>query len=147
LIKVGAPGYPQGRADLLARIEAEDVGDLVTIVDNVPDADLPLFYSAATIYVQPSKCEGFGFPVLEAMACGTPVVASNAAALPEVCGDAAYLAPPDNPETLADAIQRTLTNEPLRAELRVKGLARAAQFSWKRTATGTKEVYEQVRLR
>jgi glycosyltransferase involved in cell wall biosynthesis len=147
LVKIGPSGHPRLRAEFSREMRELGVEDAVTFAGQVPDEDLPLFYSAAAAYVHPSKWEGFGLPLLEAMACGTPVVASNAAALPEVCDDAAYLVPPNNPETLAEAIQRTLTNEPLRAELRVKGLARAAQFSWKRTATGTKEVYEQVRLR
>lgn len=118
----------------------------------IPEADLPCLYSAATVFVFPSLFEGFGLPVIEAMACGTPVVCSNVTSLPEVAGDAAILfdpAPPggdaSHPSTapLRSALERVLDDHGLRAELREKGLARAAQLSWQVTATRTLELYRR----
>lgn len=98
---------------------------------HVPDDELPGLYAGARAFVLPSRYEGFGLPVLEAMACGTPVVAADATALPETCGGAALLAAPGDPRAFADALDAALADpEPLRA----RGLARAARFSWERTA-------------
>lgn len=103
----------------------------VVELGHVPDRELPGLYAGARAFVLPSRYEGFGLPVLEAMACGTPVVAADATALPETCGGAALLASPDDPRALADALDAALADpEPLRA----RGLARAAGFSWDRTA-------------
>jgi glycosyltransferase involved in cell wall biosynthesis len=88
--------------------------------------------------------EGFGFPVLESMAAGTPVVASNSASLPEVARDAAILVSPHEVEGLGDAIADVLVNPSLVAELRSKGLSRAQQFNWRRTAAQTVQVYRSV---
>lgn len=108
------------------------------------DADeLCRAYREATVFVLPSLYEGFGLPVLEAMACGTPVICGNRASLEEVAGDAAILFDPQNEDALAAALESVLT-DPARAEtLRVKGLHRAAQFSWETTARKTIEAYEQ----
>ena len=97
---------------------------------HVPDAHLPGLYAGARAFVLPSLYEGFGLTCLEAMACGTPVVAARAGALPETCGDAALYADPRDPGELADAITRALGDERLRAA----GPRRAAAFSWERTA-------------
>jgi len=110
----------------------------------VPDADLPALYSGADLFVFPSLYEGFGLPPLEAMACGTPVVCSNAASLPEVVGDAGLLVDPYDVEGLAEAMHRVLTDADLREELRRRGLARARQFTWERTARETVAVYREV---
>ena len=115
------------------------------------EADLPALYSAATAFVFPSLYEGFGLPVLEAMACGTPVICSNTSSLPEVAGDpsagsgpsAALLIDPLDTASLADAIRRVLTDEDLRTELRRRGLARAAHFTWQQTAAATLAIYRQ----
>jgi glycosyltransferase involved in cell wall biosynthesis len=112
-------------------------------IPNVDDRDLPALYAGAAVFVFPSLYEGFGLPPLEAMACGAPVVCSNAASLPEVVGDAALLVSPRDVSAIADAIQRVLTDAALREELRAKSLARAAQFSWERTARETLNVYKQ----
>jgi alpha-1,3-rhamnosyl/mannosyltransferase len=111
----------------------------------VLEADLPALYSAATAFVFPSLYEGFGLPVLEAMACGTPVVCSNTSSLPEVAGDpsAALLVDPLDTEALAEALRLVLTNNNLRAELRRRGLARAARFTWQQTAAATLVIYRQ----
>lgn len=108
------------------------------------DTDLPALYSAAKAFVFPSLYEGFGLPPLEAMACGTPVITSNASSLPEVVGEAAIMVDPYDVEGLAAAIARVLDDALLRADLRTRGLQRAALFSWERTARETIAVYEQA---
>jgi len=110
----------------------------------VPDRDLPLLYSGAATLVYPSLYEGFGLPPLEAMACGTPVVVSNAASLPEVVGDAGVCVNPYDVEDIAQGIYRVLTDEGLRRELRKKGLARARLFTWEKAARETLAVFEEV---
>lgn len=110
----------------------------------VADEDLPALYNGADLFAFPSLYEGFGLPVLEAMACGTPVVTSDTSSLPEVAGDAALQVDPYNVEAMADAMRRMLEDGDLAQELRERGLARAAQFSWERTARETVKVYEQV---
>jgi glycosyltransferase involved in cell wall biosynthesis len=108
----------------------------------VAEEDLPYLLSGAELLVMPSLYEGFGLPALEAMACGTPVVASNAGAVPEVVGDAAILVDPTDVGALAEAIHRVLIDRALWKDLAERGLARAAQFSWRETAKGTLEVLE-----
>lgn len=110
----------------------------------VDDADLPALYSAAEVFVFPSLYEGFGLPPLEAMACGAPVVTSNVSSLPEVVGAAALTVNPYDVAALAEAIERALIDSRLRAELRRKGIERAAQFTWERTARETLAVYRRV---
>ena len=110
----------------------------------VDDDDLPALYQGAELFVFPSLHEGFGLPLLEAMACGVPVVASNASALPEVAGGAALLVDPHDAEALAQAIARVLGDEALRARLRDAGVARAAQFSWQTAARRTLDAYASL---
>jgi glycosyltransferase involved in cell wall biosynthesis len=110
----------------------------------VEEEDLPALYNGADLFAFPSLYEGFGLPVLEAMACGTPVVTSNSSSLPEVAGEAALLVEPTDVAAIAQAMRRILADEALAADLRARGLARAAQFSWERTARETIAVYEQV---
>lgn len=100
----------------------------------VPDPDLPALYSGADIFVLPSLDEGFGLPVLEAMACGTPVVASNGGALPEVVGEAGALFYPDDPTRLSEILDECLSSPQLRKSMSEKGLQRARQFTWQSTA-------------
>ncbi|MCH7837091.1 MAG: glycosyltransferase family 4 protein [Chloroflexi bacterium] len=116
----------------------------VRFLGYVPDGDLPALYSAATLLAFPSLYEGFGLPVLEAMSCGTPVVTANVAATAEIAGDAALLVDPRNVGALAEAMGRLLSDDALRADLRARGLERAKQFSWQRTARETLSVYESV---
>lgn len=103
----------------------------VTAMGHVPDDELPGLYAGARAFVLPSRYEGFGLPVLEAMACGTPVVAADAAALPETCGGAALLADPEDPRAIAEAVDAALGDP---GPLRAAGLVRAAAFSWERSA-------------
>jgi glycosyltransferase involved in cell wall biosynthesis len=107
----------------------------------VTDADLPLLYSGASVYVFPSLYEGFGLNPLEAMACGVPVVCSNRTSLPEVVGDAAVLVDPTEPTAVAAALKRVLQDTSLQVQLRARGLARAARFSWERAARETRAVF------
>lgn len=141
LLKVGPVVYPPGRQQLLQVIEEHGLTADVTFVGPVPDADLPLFYSAADLYVQPSVWEGFGLPVLEAMACGAPVVTTNIASLVEVTGDAALTVKPRDPTGLAEAIARVLGEAGLAEDLARRGIQRAAAFSWERAARMTIDSY------
>lgn len=110
----------------------------------VDETDLPALYGGADLFVLPSLYEGFGLPVLEAMACGTPVVTSNVSSLPEVAGDAAIFVDPYDVNAIADAMRRILGDSDLAADLRRRGLVRAQAFSWERTARETIAVYEHV---
>jgi glycosyltransferase involved in cell wall biosynthesis len=110
----------------------------------IDDDDLPAVYSAATIFVFPSLCEGFGLPPLEAMACGTPCVVSNSSSLPEVTGSAALLFDPTSLDGFEDCVTRVLTDPDLYATLQQEGLRQAARFSWRRAAEETLAVYRSV---
>ena len=127
-----------------ARLRELGLEDEVVLPGYIADEDLPAVYSAASVFVFPSLYEGFGLPPLEAMACGTPVVCSNASSLPEVCGEAALLVSPTDVPALVQAMVRGLSDEPLRATLRARGLVQAAKFSWERTARETLAVYREV---
>ena len=132
--------YPQAKA----MVERLALADRVVFLGPVPEEDLPALYSGATLFVFPSLYEGFGLPVLEAMACGAPVICSNTSSLPEVVEDAALMVNSLDTEELATAMSRVLADETLRQEMRQKGLAQAARFSWERTARETLAVYRQV---
>ena len=110
----------------------------------VPDKTLASLYRLASVFVFPSLYEGFGLPPLEAMAAGTPVITSNVSSLPEVVGDAAILIDPYEPAEIADAMRRVLSDEPLRAELRRKGLLRVQEFSWERSVQRVRAIYSEV---
>jgi alpha-1,3-rhamnosyl/mannosyltransferase len=139
LVLVGQPGW-ESRA-LFARI-AETAG--VRHLGHVPSSDLPALYQAAAALVMPSHYEGFGLPVLEAMALGTPVVSSGKGSLAEVGGTAALVPEDHTPDGYARALGRILSSEPLRDELRARGLAQASRFSWAAAAKATAAVYERV---
>jgi glycosyltransferase involved in cell wall biosynthesis len=113
----------------------------------VPDATLAVLYRLADVFVFPSLYEGFGLPPLEAMASGTPVVTSNVSSLPEVVGDAALLVDPRDPDAIAAAVERILTDDALRRSLVQKGLARAHEFSWERSVRRIRDVYLEVGAR
>ncbi|MDW8392592.1 MAG: glycosyltransferase family 1 protein, partial [Oscillochloridaceae bacterium] len=116
----------------------------VRFFTTVEDDDLVAIYSLAHAMAFPSVYEGFGLPPLEAMACGAPVVSSNAASLPEVCGDAALLIPPLDVAEWVRALQRVLTDDVLRRELGARGPKQAAKFTWLATAQATQAVYQSL---
>ena len=108
------------------------------------DSDLPALYSAATAFIFPSRHEGFGLPVLEAMACGAPVACGRTSSLPEVAGDAAFYFDPANTESIAQAMRALVVDGNLRRQLVELGLRRARQFSWERTAASTLDIYRSL---
>ena len=116
----------------------------VRFLGYLPEETLAVMYRLSGVFVFPSLYEGFGLPPLEAMASGTPVVTSNVSSLPEVAGDAAVLVDPYEPEALADAMLRVLTNEALRKDLRRRGLDRAKQFSWERSVARVRDIYRST---
>jgi glycosyltransferase involved in cell wall biosynthesis len=113
----------------------------------VPPEDMPALYNAADLFAFPSLYEGFGLPVLEAMSCGVPVVASNVSAIPEVASEAALLVDPHDADQLCDAMERILRDKRLQATLRRRGLTRAKDFSWERAARETVAVYQETAKR
>jgi glycosyltransferase involved in cell wall biosynthesis len=115
-------------------------------LESVSDEDLVLLYNAASLFVFPSLYEGFGLPLLEAMACGTPVVAANNSSIPEIAGDAAILFEAKDREAIASTIVRVLTNPSLQNELIEKGLRQATNFSWKKCACETLAIYQKALL-
>ena len=121
--------------------------DTVKHLGYVSDAELRALYQHAACFIFPSFYEGFGLPPLEAMACGCPVIVSNAASLPEVCGDAVLYCDPYSPEDIAAKITLLMGDEALRNGLRHKGLARAREFSWERTARLTLQAYHEALAR
>jgi glycosyltransferase involved in cell wall biosynthesis len=124
-------------------IAEQQMKDRVHFAGVVPEPKLPGLYRGAVALVFPSLYEGFGLPVLEAMACGTPVVTANTTAIPEVAGDAALLVDPTSAEQIANSIEKIVNDNSLRLCLRNKGLARAAQFSWEQTKDRVKQVISQ----
>jgi glycosyltransferase involved in cell wall biosynthesis len=136
----GHPLYPDPRP----RIRELGLEDNVVVTGQIREQDKAPLYSAATLYMFPSLYEGFGMPVLEAMACGATVITSNLSALPEVAGDAARLVNPYDTQAISEAIGELLENEGMRSELRERALARAQHFSWKRVAQQTLDVYNTL---
>jgi len=120
------------------------ITDSVQFTGYVADEDLPHLYSGAEMLAFPSLYEGFGLPPLEAMACGTPALVSDAPAMPEVAGDGAWVLPVMSPLAWADAIEALCTDCDLRCSWAERGIRRAAQFSWERTAARTKDVYREA---
>jgi glycosyltransferase involved in cell wall biosynthesis len=125
-------------------IDRLNLKDHIVVPGHIPQADIPLLYNGADALVFPSLFEGFGFPVIEAMACGCPVLTSTVTSLPEIAGDAALLVDPYRSEAIAEGIERLLTDTQLRQELIPKGFERARQFTWERTAEQVLRVYETV---
>jgi alpha-1,3-rhamnosyl/mannosyltransferase len=132
--------YPEARR----RVERLGLGERVRFAGAVDEADLPALYSGAEIFVFPSECEGFGLPVIEAMACGAPVACSNAAALAELAGDDALLFAPHSVESIAAALGRLLDDAALRADLSRRGVERAARFTWADAARKTLAIYRSI---
>jgi len=142
LVLAGARGWMS--EPVFAEIERQGLEGRVVHLGYVPAEDLPPLMSGAEVFVYPSLGEGFGLPPLEAMACGVPVICSNAPALPEVVGDAAILVPPTDVSAWEDAMMNVLASPDLRAMLSQKGLQRSRQFSWLETARLTLSAFEQA---
>ncbi len=142
LVLAGKKGWLY--AELFRRMKDLGLAERVIFPGYVPDADLPALLSGAACFAFPSLYEGFGFPVLEAQACGVPVVCSDASSLPEVAGDGALLISPHDTMAWADALVRVLTDEGLRAQLRLRGFANVTRFSWRACAAEVMRVLEEV---
>ncbi len=142
LVLAAKPGWLMD--DTAALIDSLGIKNRVVWFQQRGQDDLLHLYNAAKLFVFPSLYEGFGFPPLEAMACGTPVVSSEAGSLAEVIGDAALAVPPKDEAAIAEAMDRALRDVSLATELRIRGLERAARFSWDRTAEETLAVYRRV---
>lgn len=140
LVIAGQLGWKYRR--LLDQIGPWRAGAPVRLLGYVPDEDLPALYRLARAVAFPSLYEGFGLPIVEAMACGTPVITSNRSSMAEIASGAAVLVDPTDSEALSEAIVRVLQDEALREALRAAGLARAAQFSWARAASETAAIYD-----
>jgi glycosyltransferase involved in cell wall biosynthesis len=132
------PRYPQ------AREAAAKLGQKVIFAGRIPEAQLPLLYAGAILFVQPSLIEGYGLPVIEAMACGTPVLCSDAPGLTEAADGAAMLFNPQQIESMTQALSRALADSALRGDLRARGLRRAQKLTWTRAAEATLKVYAQA---
>lgn len=130
--------------EIFQKLNTLHIQNKVKFLGYVPLPDLPGLYNAATIFVYPSLYEGFGIPPLEAMQCGTPVITSNVSSLPEVMGEKGLMVPPDDPFALHRAMKKIIQDRSFREEQIKYGLERSRQFSWKRTAEMTRDVYEEV---
>ena len=143
-IKVGKPGLPAGRNALLEEIDRLGIRERVRFVGNVDLERLNGLYNLADVLIYPSRFEGFGLPVLEAMAAGCPVLTSNATSIPEVVGDSAVRHDPDDIDGMAESLQRVLSDKAFADELVRKGRERAKLFSWDRAARAELEVYQSL---
>jgi glycosyltransferase involved in cell wall biosynthesis len=133
--------------ELRALAKELDLEERITFTGFVPDSDLVLLYNASKLFVLPSFSEGFGLPVIEALACGVPVTASSRNSIPELLGDAGILFDPTEPREITDAMTRLLADEELRQELRARGRKQAQLYTWERGARQLVEVLEGIALR
>jgi glycosyltransferase involved in cell wall biosynthesis len=142
LVLAGSKGW--GYEEVYAAVERSGVADRIKLLGYVPDEDLPGLYTGADLFIYPSLYEGFGLPVLEAMACGTPIAVSSTSSLPEVAGDAGCFFSPYSVEEIAQAIANVLTDSDYSSELRQKGLRRVKRFTWRETARQTLSIYRDL---
>lgn len=143
-LKIGNSQVPGAREKHQELVEKLGLQEEVIFVGYVSEGDITKYYNAADLFVYPSLYEGFGMPPLEAMACGTPVVTSNATSLPEVVADAALTLDPKDIDAFVDAMYNMLTDEKLREKMISKGLERAQLFKWEKSAADMRRVYEQL---
>lgn len=137
LVLVGALFDKEYLGDIMRTIKQHGIEEWVLVLGKVPHQILPSLYRGAALYVYPSLCEVFGLTLIEAMACGTPVVTSSASVMPEICGDAALYFDPTDPGDIAQMLSKGLGDESLREELRQRGLSQAEKFDWTVTAAQT----------
>ena len=142
LVFAGGRGYHYDR--VLEAVQEHRLEDFVKFLGYVDEADLPMLYTRAVALLYPSRYEGFGLPILEAMACGCPVVTSNCGSMAEVAGDAAILVDPNSAESIAHGIASLLASPSLREALIAKGNARVQEFSWRTAAEQTLDVYRSA---
>ena len=142
LVIAGGPGWLY--QEIFDTVDRLGMGERVSFLGLVRDEDLPALYNAAEVLAMPSLYEGFGLPVLEALACGTPVVTSDVSSLPEVACDAALLVSPHDVEGISQALLRALTDQELRAALRERGLIQAKQFTWQKAAETVLGIYQRL---
>ena len=132
--------------EIFQQLATLKLAERVRFAQDLPNEDWVALYNAAGLLVLPSFYEGFGLTVLEAMACGTPVVCSDRGSLPQVAGDAALFINPDDLDGLANAMERALEDESLRAQMRERGFANVKRFSWEKTAQQTLDIYRRLTL-
>jgi glycosyltransferase involved in cell wall biosynthesis len=142
LVLIGSDGY--GASAIHARIASSPARDRIAVLGYVPPAELASWYARAQVFAFPSLDEGFGMPVLEAMAAGVAVLTSNRSAMPEVAGDAAILIDPENVESLIEWLRRVTRDADLRTNLIRRGFDRARQFSWEKAVSETWNIYSSV---
>jgi glycosyltransferase involved in cell wall biosynthesis len=142
LVLAGSAGF--GSEEIVARIANSPAGKRVSVLGYISPAELAGWYARCSVFAFPSLDEGFGMPVLEAMAAGAPVLTSNRSALPEVAGDAALLVDPENPDALGTALRDMTESGELRRDLAQRGSARAKLFTWEKAVRATWDVYRQV---
>ena len=142
LVLAGSCGF--GSEEILARVEGSSARARISVLGYVSPADLAAWYARATIFAFPSLDEGFGMPLLEAMAAGTPILTSNRSALPEVASDAAVLVNPEDAGQIGAELWRLANDSDLRKQLEQKGLARARLFTWEAAVRRTWQVYEEL---
>jgi glycosyltransferase involved in cell wall biosynthesis len=142
LVLAGSAGY--GSEEILARIAASPAAGRISVLGYITPAELASWYARCSVFAFPSLDEGFGMPVLEAMAAGAPVLTSDRSALPEVAGDAALLVDPGNQEALGQALRALTESEDLRRDLAHRGSLRAQLFTWEGAVRATWDVYRQV---
>ncbi len=142
LLLVGKKGWLYD--DFFAKLQGLGLSEQVIFPGYIAETDLPALYQLATLFVFPSLYEGFGLPPLEAMACGTPVISSHAASLPEVVGEAGLLIDPTNTAALHQAMRRLLNDDQLQTDLRERGLRQAAKFSWRKAVDELVNVYQSL---
>ncbi len=142
LVIAGRPGWLYG--EIYAKIQSLDLGSCVRFIEAPGMDELVALYNGASVLVMPSFYEGFGFPALEAMQCGTPVVVADRASLPEVVGAAGFLIDPDDPSTIAEACRQLLDDPDVWAHYREAGIRQARRFSWRATAEKTLAAYRAV---
>ncbi len=129
---------------MLSEINRKDIFKQIILTGYVQHSELPYLYNLATLFLYPSLRESFGIPIIEAMACGTPVITANTSAMPEVADDAAMLVNPFDVESITQAIRKVLNNQKLYNQLKYSGLNRATAFSWENTAQKTLDLYNEV---
>jgi alpha-1,3-rhamnosyl/mannosyltransferase len=136
---------PLGRSTVDEAIREAGVADRVRFLGRFDDRDLGALYRGARAFALPSRYEGFGIPLVEALACGVPSLAADRTSLPEVAGGAALLVDPDSPESIGGALERLLSDEALRSDLEARGLVQAKKFTWRACAEATLEAYKALR--